>query len=175
MSTINLATVLANLNGNSFLGIDTITDVKLKGGKSNPLQGRVKKVVAGSTVQVFQNKHVNGYDAMVKRRLVAEGKCADDFQLSPRAWGVRLEGEPVIEHKGEKYLEVIFRKAGEVTYLVDGIPTDKAKITGLDDDKPEGEQGGLSDGNKVIIRTYKLSSVRRIRVDGTEYAGSFTH
>ena len=164
----SIVQVLETVNGASFAGMDTLTNVTLKGGKSNPMQGRVTKAVKGSSVMVFTNKKSNGYENMVKRHLEAEGKDPDSFELGPRAWGTRLPELPLVEHKGEVYLEVIFLKAGEVTYLLDGIPTPKDMIQGLEE-KEEGHQGGLSESKKVIIRTYKLPSIKRLRMNGQEY------
>lgn len=168
---INVARKLFNnVNGSSFVGIDTVTTVPLKGGKGNPLQGRVQKVVIGSSVMVFQNKKINGYDAMVRRRLETEGKNPDDFKLSPRQWGRRIENTPFVEHEkdGEMryYLEVIFLKAGNVAYLLDGKPINKDDIVGLPE-KKEGDQGGLD--KKVVVRSYSLDSIVKIRLDKTEY------
>lgn len=162
-----IAKVLENVNGSSFISLDTTTIVKLKGGKSNPMQGRVRKHNTGANVMVFQNKKANAYDNMVKRRLMAEGKNPDLFKLSPRAWGTRLQGTPLVEHKGALYLEVIFLKGGKSTYTLDGQPIAPEDIQGLDLNKPEGEQGGLSD--KVIIRTYKMDSITRMKIGDKEY------
>lgn len=54
--------------GGSFVGIDTHTDVKLAGGKSNPHQGRVTKRMTGATVMAFTNQNVNAYQEMVRDR-----------------------------------------------------------------------------------------------------------
>lgn len=156
-----------NCNGATFISLDTETEVKLLGGKSNPFQGRVTKRVVGSNVMVFQNKKTNAYENMVERRLIAEGKDPSSFQLGPRAWGTRVEGTPIIEHNEGEYLEVIFLRAGEVTYLVDGIPTPKEAIQGIAD-KVEGVQGGLN--NKVIIRTYALESIKAITINKERYS-----
>lgn len=158
--------LLASVSGGSFLGIDTETDVKLRGGKKNPMQGRVTKKHIGATVMVFQNKNGSAYDKMVRRRLEQEGKDPDSFELSPRAWGTRLEGIPFVEHNGAHYLEVIFIRPGESSYFLDGKPIDKDRIEGLPEPK-EGSQGGLED--KVVIRTYALSSIRKLRIDGAEH------
>ena len=159
-----LSSIFANVNGASFVGIDTVTSPKLKGGKSNPHQGRVQKHMEGASVMVFQNKNSNAYDNMVKRRLEAEGKDAESFKLSPRAWGERVDGMPIVQHKGAEYLEVIFLNSGRVYYTLDGQPIDKADVQGLDTDKAEGHQGGLD--NKVHIRTFKADSISQIRIDG---------
>ncbi len=165
-----LEELMKEVNGASFIGIDTITQVKLKGGKSNVLQGHVTKLVTGSNVMVFTNKNGSAYDAMVKRRLEAEGKDPNSFNLSPRAWGVRRQGEPFVDHKGKTYLEVIFLKAGDVSYYVDDKPVDRKFLAnhGLDLDKEEGDQGGLN--NKVIIRTYLLESVKKITINNQKFA-----
>lgn len=159
-----------NVNGATFVGISTITEPKLLGGKKNPFQGRVRKIMSGASVMVFQNKTKNGYFEMVKRRLEQEGKAPESFELSPRSWGTRLDNMPFVEHKGEYYLEVIFLKSGDVHYEVDGIITLKDQIEGLTD-KEEAEQGGLED--KVIIRTFKLSSITSITINKETFNGPF--
>lgn len=159
------------VNGATFISIDTVTDVKLAGGKSNVFQGRVQKRVTGSNVMVFQNKNSNAYENMVNRRLQKEGMLPS-FTVGPRAWGTRIENTPFVVHKGDLYLEVIFLKAGEVTYLVDGKETDESTIPGMPE-KESGvgdgwEQGGLN--RKVIIRTYKVSSIKAFTIDKQHYA-----
>lgn len=154
-----------NVNGATFITLDTLTSVKLTGGKSNPFQGRVTKRVTGSNVMLFQNKNVNGYDAMVRRRLEQEGKESSNFELGPRAWGTREHGAPFVTHKDKLYLEVIFISAGTVEYLVDGEVYD-GTIIGLER-KQEGEQGGLE--NKVIIRTYAEESIQAITINHARY------
>jgi len=164
----NLATLLTDkVNGATFITIDTVTDVKLTGGKKNPFQGRVTKRVTGSNVMVFQNKNSNGYENMVRRRLEKEGKNPDTFELKPRAWGTRLSGAPFVEHKGAYYVEVIFLHPGATEYLVDGNVTPKTQITGMPAEKEEAVQGGLSD--KVVIRTYKADSIKGITIDKVHY------
>ena len=76
---------LENMTGGTFVGMDTETEVTLTGGKKNPQQGRVTKVMTGATVMCFSNTRGSAYDAMVRRRLAAEGKDPDSFELGPRA------------------------------------------------------------------------------------------
>lgn len=164
----NLRTLLKAVNGATFITINTSTTPKLKGGKKNIFNdGRTRKIMTGANVMVFQNKTVNGYDAMVKRRLEKEGKAPESFNLSPRTWGTRLPNTPIVEHKGSYYLEVIFLNAGEVHYEVDGVVTDAADIVGLDLDREEGRQGGLND--KVIIRTFRVDSIKSITINKNTY------
>lgn len=161
--------VLDKVNGATFAGLDTITEVKLLGGKKNPFQGRVIKMTKGSTVMLFTNKNSNGYENMVKRRLEQEGKDATGFELKPRAWGQRIENSPFVEHKEKKYIECIFIKGGKSVFMVDGKEVDKEEIEGLPDAKPSDEsQGGVD--NKVIIRTYAVDSIEKMRVLGEKIA-----
>lgn len=174
MKSITLAELVAlflnpeisGINGASFIGIDSLTEVKLSGGKANPMQGLVQKVTEGSSVMVFQNKNSNGYENMVRRRLESEGKEVN-FSVSPRVWGERIQGCPLVAHKGEYYLEVIFLKAGKTSYLFNGSPIEKANIQGMPENPEGGEQGGLE--NKVIIRTYKIASLTRITINKETY------
>lgn len=162
-----LEQLMKDVNGTTFISIDTSTDVVFPGGKKNPLNGgRVQKVVTGSSVMVFQNKQSNGYENMVNRRLEKEGLSTATFKVGPRKWGTRIPETPFVEHNGQVYLEVIFLKAGNISYTIDGVPlTDisiipPSKETGVGDGW---EQGGLR--NKVIIRTYNISSLIGITIN----------
>lgn len=157
-----LRALLSSVNGATFISIDTLTKVELTGGKTNPFYDRIQKRVVGSNVMVFQNKKLNGYENMVQRRLIDEGKDPTLFELSPRAWGRRLPNCPFVEYRGKYYLEVIFLRHGEIEYLLDGRPFPKQLITGLDDHE-EPAQGGLK--KKVILRTYACESITGLMVN----------
>jgi len=166
MDNATATQAFANLAGGTFVGLDSLTVVALKGGKKNPMQGRVSKLMYDAQVMCFSNTNSNAYENMVKRRLVAEGKEAADFALSPRAWGERVPGTCFVTHKGKEYLEVIFMRSGKSTYFLDGAEIARNEIEGLDD-AASGEQGGLE--AKVIIRTFALDSVVALRVNGKEW------
>ena len=85
-----LREIFQNVNGTSFVGLDTESVVKLKGGKKNEQQGRVTKRTLGSQVMVFTNQESNGYENMVQRRLIEEGKDPTSFKVGERAWGKRV-------------------------------------------------------------------------------------
>jgi hypothetical protein len=158
---------VANVNGASFIGLDTLTTPKLAGGKKNPQQGRVQKRMIGANVMSFQNKTTNGYENMVKRRLVAEGKNPDDFVLGERAWGHRIPNMPIVEHTKDgvvnHYLEVIFLSSGESEYLLDGVVVPVTAIQGLPE-AGDAAQGGLD--NKVVVRTFAVDSITELRING---------
>lgn len=160
----------SKLAGGTFVGLDTLTPVTLKGGRANPQQGRVTKRVTGSRVMCFSNQNGSAYEAMVKRRLVAEGQDPDTFEVGPRAWGERIVGTPFVEHRGAHYIEVIVLQPGKVEYLLDGTVVDRSEINGLDRPSvnPDG-QGGLTLENRVIIRTFALDSIVALRTNGQEW------
>lgn len=175
----NLAKLFDTLYGAGFVALDSETKVPLKGGKKNPMQGRVSKVSTGHQVIVFPNRKSNGYENMVKRRLEKEGKDPANFELSPRKWGTRLPGAPIVEHTNKEgmlrqYLEVIFLRPGKTEYMLDGKPIAKDAIIGLDDPEVNPDsQGGLD--NKVIVRTYAMDSITCIRYDSLNVVGPFEY
>ncbi len=162
---MDLLQLLSNVNGNTIINITTETVLPLLGGKKNPMKDRVKKVTTGTNCMVFQNKNINGYAAMVQRRLNAEGK--GEFKLGERAWGTRVPELPVVEHEGAMYLEVIVLRTGAVHYELDGRVIAKEDIQGFKGEYEGGEQGGLE--NKVMIKCYKFDSLRAITIDKTTY------
>lgn len=171
MKFAQVTKAIANVNGASFIGLDTVTTPVLTGGKKNLQQGRVQKRMTGASVMVFQNKNSNGYENMVQRRLVQEGKDPASFVLGARSWGTRLEDMPIVEHVKDgavkHYLEVIFLKSGTVEYLLDGVVVPASQIEGLKESAETGGQGGLE--NKVVIRTFDVDSITEIRVDGKSF------
>jgi hypothetical protein len=182
----NLRHVLANVNGSSFVGADFATVApcnKTLGGKRgtglNPHFEQVQKVHKGAQLMVFQNKNINGYESMVERRLIAEGKNPARFELQPRKWGTRVPDFPIVVHtpatavNPKHYLEVIFLKAGETTYFYMGKPIAKEDIIGLKVPSHSDEyQGGL--GDDVVIRTFCCDSITELRIDHLSYAAPFT-
>lgn len=163
MDYTTLATAVSGISGSTFIGLDTLTNTTLKGGKSNPMQGLISKRMTGASVMAFQNKTINGYESMIQRRLVDEGKDPTSFVLGPRTWGARIPNMPIVEHKGNYYLEVIFLNAGKIEYLIDGAHIDKKDIIGLQE-SIAGEQGGLD--NTVYIRVFNNESITEMRIDG---------
>lgn len=155
------------IKGATFISLDTVTEVKLTGGKKNALQGRVQKFTKGANVMVFNGTETNGYENMIKRRMLEEGKDPSTFTLGKRAWGVRVDQSPFIDHNGKKYIECVFINPGKSMYLVDGVETSKDDIEGIPEIKENPDsQGGIE--NKVVIRSYSLDSISAIRVNGRE-------
>lgn len=167
---MDYATIKAEVDkvrGSTFMSLDTITDVKLTGGKKNPLQGRVTKSTRGANVMIFAGTDQNGYENMIKRRMLEEGKDPSTFVLGTRTWGTRIAESPFIEHNGKHYLECIYMSPGKTTYFVDGKETPKADIEGIPETKENPDsQGGIE--NKVVIRSFSLDSIVAARIKGLE-------
>lgn len=166
---------LNDFKGSQIIGLDSTTAVKLTGGQKNPMQGRIRKVTTGNLVMIFKSSR--GYANMVNRRLAKQIDLTEDlferltsegFTPGPRPWGTRLPDTPFVEHKGEIYLECIFLKPGKSKFFLDGNPIKKSEIIGLQE-KVEGAQGGLRD--KVIIRTFKMDSIIKVRKGKEEILG----
>lgn len=159
-----LRILLSHVTGATFLSLDTLTPVTLKGGEQNPFYGRVTKQTTAANVMIFQNKRTNGYENMVQRRLIDEGKDPTLFELKPRAWGTRLPDCPFVQHETDEgfkyYLEVIILREGHVQFLVDGFPF-KGEIPGIEEHTPPA-QGGLD--NTVVVRCYACEHITGIQV-----------
>lgn len=157
--------LLSSFKGSTFASLDTITNVGLKGGKKNPMQGRVTKRTSNNQVMLFTNEKSNGYENMVKRRLEAEGKDPDSFTVGPLPWGERVPNTPLIKHNDRYYIQMIFNKSGNSNYYLDNKAIDKADIEGLEERTGTGKQG-LEEGNGVVVRTVALDSITEIRLLG---------
>lgn len=155
------------INGNTFVNIETLTSVSdLVKPKSNPYNGLMKLNI--SNVQIFQNKNSNAYANKVKRELAKEGKDVENFELQPRKWGERIKNTPLVTHKGEFYLEVMFNtQVGETRFFHNGEEVSAETVKPHRREKKEGSQGGLE--NKVIIRTYKIASITSITIAKQKY------
>jgi len=105
-----LLNAVQDISGGSFIGLDTLTAVKLTGGQKNPQQGRVFKRMVGATVMAFTHEKNNAYEAMVKRRLESEGKDPNSFKVSERTWGTRLPNLPVVVLIAGTAWAILYRK-----------------------------------------------------------------
>lgn len=162
--------VVESVKGVSMASIDTCTEVKLTGGKKNPMLGRVFKVSKGIPVMVCRSSADGSvaYQNKVNRHLAKEGKEAD-FESAGLASWLEVVSFPLIQHKtnGTQYLQLIYTGTSQDTvYMLDGQPIAKADIIGFPATKTEGHQGGLSDEGKVYVRTPKLDSILEMRVKG---------
>ncbi len=121
------------------------SQVKLTGGKKNPMQDKVVK-------------HISGMEATLAGKqdyalaYTEAGLMASDIKSRP--WGVRLDNG-LIEHKGEFYVELLVKDKGKTVYTLDGVPIAKEAIQGLPEDKGSQE---------VEVRAVKLSNITKVEV-----------
>jgi hypothetical protein len=156
----NIETVLNGINGCTFAGITTVTSVTLTGGKGNPMKGQVFKNMEGANVMIGAN-----YAAMVKRKLVLENKDPEEFTSGALPWGTRIGDTPLIHHKGNVYIQLVFKTSGAISYQFEGKPIEIADITGFPVRKvSDHSQGGLED--KVEIRTINIQNIAEIKING---------
>ena len=151
--------------GAKFAQLYTLTDVSLP--KSNQYHGRVTKQ---SCINVQLNfNYANAVNNMREK----EGK-ERDFTPAAIKWGTRIPYTPLIMHtrKGETeqtaYLMTRVLRFNPPAYFIDGkqvldIPTlDEIK----DDLASYSNKEHQGVDQEVIIRTYKLSSIKAITLDG---------
>lgn len=148
----------ASHKGALIIGFDTKTVPVLKGGKANPMQGRVEKVMTGAVAMVNRN-----YENARNKQLQVAG-FKPTFKVQPRRWGkYAIKGLPVLEHKGAVYLNTSILKAGKVHYLLDGQPIAKEAIEGLNESKGTGidkasvakQLNELTDEQRATIAVFK--------------------
>ena len=138
--------VLANLGQE--VHITYLKDEKLAGGKKNPHQGRITKLVRNLPVQLV---------APGDYQKARQGAGQEDFQAQARKWGTRRP-DGLIEHNGELYIEYIAKGPGQKSqYFCDGQPIDKSEIQGL---APSVTKSDESSG--VTLRALKLSTIKNI-------------
>lgn len=146
-----------NTKGSNFCSLLTYTECKLK--KDAP----VKELYKISKVNV--NVGFN-YTNAVKSQMKKEG-VAGGFKSKGRAWGSHVENTPLIEHKGNYYLETRpISSMGRKYFIVEG---DKVKV--IDKETAESwiqerkEAPGQPVEKKVIVRDYKLGSLLQIKIN----------
>jgi len=127
------------------------------------------------TGKVFKISRVNGmigfnYTNSVNNQLKREGEVAD-FVAQPRKWGVRIDGTPLLEHKGNYYIEMKVEKSlGHRYEWADGKELDDASVADMSafmsvHNKPT-TQGTEKE---IILRDYKTASILSITYRGTCY------
>lgn len=116
---------------------------KLKGGKSNPMQGLVTKL---STAEVTLSE-----TGLYAKRKVMEGEFKSSDEVKGRKWGVRVGNTCIIEHKGAMYIEIIMEGKPKTTYFLGADEIDKDAVTGLQDRDRD---------SKVMLSTIKAAGVK---------------
>jgi len=163
MTEVQLAAMLTANKGASIVTIVTMTDPTMRK-TGNPFVGNVKKV-----------SRVNGmigwsYENAVNNQLAREDKTAE-FVAKPRKWGTRLNGTPLVEHKGNFYLEMkVERSLGYRYEDLQGNPLDDATMAQVKAFMPiKAKPQTQGTDKEIILRDYRLSSILSITYKGTCY------
>lgn len=136
--------------------------------KSSKYCGRVTK-------KQCHNVQLNfSYQNAVNNQLMLEGREADFIASIPK-WGTRIPGTPLISHikKGETetsfYLMTRVLKSQQAAYFLDGKEVLDVPIVDAirgDMRAPYNNKAHQGIEKEVIIRTFKLDSIRAITMDG---------
>lgn len=155
--------LLHKVHGCTFANLDTVT---------TPVEG-IRKETKGQRIILFGNTKVNGYEAMVKRRLVEVGKDPRDFVLSEPPWGQRIGESPLYEHRGKIYLQTIVLTEGNPRYF---LKVNGVEVAGDELDLPKVRTNqGLPPEREVVVRTYALENITRLALMGENIVSDMTH
>jgi hypothetical protein len=158
MELETLKVLVSRIHGCTFATIDTET---------YPVKG-LRKVSRGERVIIFRTNGASGYEGMLKRRLEEAGLNADSFHVGPLPWGTRVEDLPIIENKGNYYLQTIEIAPGEDIYYfgaTDQVINDPSAF-GVRR-RPNTHQDLPSD-RQVKISVYRIDNIKRIAIFGEE-------
>jgi hypothetical protein len=154
---------LTELKGGTFAGITTQTQPKMRKTNNPYVKDGVVKITEATVIIGFYYKN------SVNNRLEAQG-FEPNFEPEPRKWGKRIKGSPLVEHKGNYYLECLILpdKTNSVYYNAktgEEIPYENIEQFLYKSSKPK-TQNMLQDGTEVVLRDYKIENIREIRVGG---------
>lgn len=162
LSLIGLQNILLNFKGYSFAGLQTLTDARAKK-TDNPFKDKI--VLKESQLLVNVGFHYsNSLVSQAKRENVST-----DFDVQPRKWGIRLPNSPLVEHKGNFYLEAKVEKVFQTRFTdVDGIELSKEDVLPF---LPKKRESATQDRleKKVYLRDFKLASIQKFAFDGKIY------
>jgi len=96
------------------------------------------------------------------------GEDHEPFEPEPRQWGERVEGTPLVEHKGSFYLEAKVENVLETEYIgPNGNVIPREDMEEYLYSSSGSSRQGVED--PVILRDYKLKSIRQISVNGDDF------
>lgn len=170
MTKADLVSVLMDRKGAFFGTIVAETDPRMKK-TGNPYVGATKiSRVNGLFNWIYENA-VNRQRCREEQPLDAAGEV-EHFTALPRKWGVRVKREdgtvtPLVEHKGQFYLEMKVERSLGYEYRKDGATLDPKAVEAFLPERKEGTRQEVD--NPVILRDYSIESIRQITLDGIVY------
>lgn len=129
---------------------------------NNPYFDKVTKFMKAN---VFINFN---YENSVNKVLDKEGK-EPDFKASSRVWGTRIKGTPLVEHKGNYYLECRFLKYCKSTYIFDNHTIPESILNDYVYEGNNHEKQGVEYEHEIILRDFKIESILQIKFNKEVY------
>lgn len=132
----------------------------------NPYWGRVKKrsrvngIIGFSYESCVNNQRVREANPQT----IEEVSNVEKFFAQLRSWGKRIQGTPLVEHKGKYYLEMKVERVLDSGYYIGDNLIDKALVEQYLVKKKESEIQKVV--KPVILRDYSLESIKSIIVNG---------
>lgn len=158
---------IKTINGNVFVTLETLTDAKARK-TGNPFGTILKQSIAHVAIG-------HNYEAAVNRQGIREDNVPTEaFKANALPWGEWLVPNRLITHKGEIYVRtqtnpnMRHNRAPRVQYRdTAGKFLSRAEVKPLLPAKSESaRQAAFGNEGEVTVRTFKLSSIRRIRIGG---------
>lgn len=106
------------------------------------------------------------YANAVNRQRLREDKDAN-FVVEPRKWGTRIQGTPLVEHKGKYYLELKVEKSLDHEYKLGDERISFDQIKEFLRPTPTMLKQKLD--KEVILRDYDLANITSININGQYY------
>lgn len=151
-----LENLLVQIKGCTFASMDIETE-------SSP---GIRKEETGIRVILFTNQNVNGYENIVKRRLIEAGKDPRGFALGDLPWGKKVPNSPLIEHKDKTYLQYVILAHGLVKCF---LTVTGKEVSEGDLNLPSSRTNqGLGPDDEVQIRNVNIANIRRIALMGEQ-------
>jgi hypothetical protein len=146
--------------------------LKMKGSTIVTLHTDTKPamIVTGNPyVAARKRSTVNGvinwiYETVVNRQRIKE-ELEPNFKAFPRKWGQRIKGTPLVEHKGNFYLEMKVEKS-HAHYYIGTEPLESNLVIPFLRPLGKSRQGVEKE---IILRDYALESIK-----GITYAKTYT-
>ncbi len=165
ISQTQLRDILAAKRGASFVTISALTDARARK-TGNPFLAILKLSKVNGTINA-------NYENSVNRQLAREGKEQLTFTAKPRAWGQRIEGTPLVEHKGKYYLSILPRHARKPFFFgktAEGFLKQVAK-SAIESFLPPVRSSAEAQGvdKEVVTRDFSLESIGAIAIDGEQF------
>jgi hypothetical protein len=163
ISQTELESKLRAIKGTTIVTVTTFTTKSMNkkvNGEINPYHGRVQTRARNNCMIGFI------YTNSVNNQREREGND-EEFVAHPRKWGVRVQGTPLVEHKGNVYLECKVQKNLSTQYFVDGEEVDRSVVEPWFTKRKD--SGRQEVENPVILMDPMLSNIEQIAMFGETY------